>query len=169
MEPRLPSRMFPHPESAQHGNFSDRSYRAILANPDWNCRLNKHHAQIKALPPAPHGHWRELDSCNSSDALLMNVFCYPGVLRRPAVSRLLGTGKRETPQFGLKARVPLSNGRTDQTEVDLQLGELLIEAKLTETSFQTRAKNVVEGYRDFSHIFERKCLPQSREQYFSYQ
>ena len=47
--------------------------------------------------------------------------------------------------FGWKARVPLKSGRTDTTEVDLRWGSLLVEAKLTEADFQTKAATVVEG------------------------
>jgi hypothetical protein len=34
-----------------------------------------------------------------------------------------------------------------------------VEAKLTESDFQTRAAAVVEGYRDFNAVFERELLP----------
>ena len=61
--------------------------------------------------------------------------------------------------FGWKARVPLKNGRTDTTEVDLRWGSLLVEAKLTEADFQTRAAAVVEGYRDFEEVFSPELLP----------
>jgi hypothetical protein len=63
------------------------------------------------------------------------------------------------PVFGWKARVPLASGRFDRTEVDMRWGGLLVEAKLTETDFQTRAAKVVEGYRDFDAVFERELLP----------
>jgi len=41
------------------------------------------------LPKADH-RWRELDSCMSSNALLMNVFCYPRCLK--IVCSMLGLG-----------------------------------------------------------------------------
>jgi len=71
----------------------------------------------------------------------------------------LGIDGDEPPEFGWKARVPLANGRTDRTEVDMRLGSLLVEAKLTEGDFQTRAARIVEGYRDFDEVFERERLP----------
>jgi hypothetical protein len=152
-----------------HGNFQPSSYKAMLAEEEWNRRFRKVHSQQKALPPASHGKWRELDSSNSSDALLMNVFCYPGTLQRRSVLLLLGLEGPCTRQFGFKARVPLANGRTDQTEVDLRIDDLLIEAKLTEGGFQTKPKHVVEGYRDFNLIFEPKLLGQTGHKYGSYQ
>jgi len=41
----------------------------------------------------------------------------------------------------------------------MQWGELLVEAKLTETDFQTRSAAVVEAYRDFDEVFDRDLLP----------
>jgi hypothetical protein len=61
--------------------------------------------------------------------------------------------------FGWKARMPLASGRSDRTEVDMRLGSLLVEAKLTEGDFQKKAAAVVEGYRDFDTVFERELLP----------
>ena len=63
------------------------------------------------------------------------------------------------PIFGWKARVPLASGRFDRTEVDMRLGSLLVEAKLTETNFQTREARIVESYRDFDTVFDRELLP----------
>jgi len=148
------------PELERHGNFFDGAYRAIAARPEWTRRFDKIHAQGRALPKAESGRrWRELDSSMSSDALLMNVFCTPGVAESPMVRGALGIDGGEPLLFGWKARVPLTNGRFDRTEVDLRMGSLLIEAKLTESDFQSRAAAIVEGYRDFDTVFERDLLP----------
>jgi len=65
------------PEEERHGNFLTESYKAILASDPWRRRLEKVHPQARrSLPPSDKG-WKELDSCTSSDALLMNVFCHP--------------------------------------------------------------------------------------------
>jgi hypothetical protein len=146
------------PESLRHGNFFDAAFEAIAARPEWMRRFDKIHAQGRSLPKAER-RWRELDSSMSSDALLMNVFCTPGVAESMTVRRVLGVEGDEPPVFGWKARVPLASGRSDRTEVDMRLGSLLVEAKLTEGDFQTRAAAVVEGYRDFDAIFERELLP----------
>jgi hypothetical protein len=64
------------PDGKTHGNFLPQTYRAIFANPLWARRLAKAHTSARtALPRNERGFWSELDSCNSSDALLMNVFC----------------------------------------------------------------------------------------------
>jgi len=157
------------PEESRHGNFIGASYKAILANPSWRRRLAKIHAQgKKSLPTTDRGRWMELDTCTSSDALLMNIFCYPR-LSRAGAFELLGVASTATPQFGYKARVPLLNGRSDQTEVDMRLGDLLFEAKLTESDFQTAEKKILARYRDFLAVFDYEQLPQSDTHYLSYQ
>ncbi|MGD0095437.1 MAG: hypothetical protein ABSB60_03020 [Terracidiphilus sp.] len=146
----------------RHGNFFDPTYAAIVERPDWARRLGKIHTGQKTLPKAEAGsgrRWRELDSSMSSDALLMNVFCTPGVIESKALRHVLGVEVDEPPVFGWKARVPLKNGHFDRTEVDMRLGSLLVEAKLTESDFQTNAAVVVEGYRDFDVVFDRELLP----------
>src|SRR5262249_32980284 len=96
------------------------------------------------------------------------VFCHPEVLDSSGVRALLGTcdGMHE---FGFKARVPLRPARFDRTEVDMKLGPLLIEAKLTETGFQLAPARVVEAYRGPEDVLERPALPRSAGQYISYQ
>ena len=111
----------------------------------------------------------ELDSCTSSDALLMNIFCHPGVKRDGRLAARLGAEPGTSPRFGYKARVPLANGRFDRTEVDLRLADLLVEAKLTESDFQSAEKGVLWAYRDFSDVFDWEQLPQTDDRYRSYQ
>jgi len=150
------------PEDACHGNFYAPAYEAILARPQWAKRFNKIHAQGRALPKAESGRrWRELDSCMSSDALLMNVFACPWVAESAAVRRLLGVDADAPPEFGWKAKAPLKSGLFDRTEVDMRWGDLLVEAKLTEADFQARAAAIVEAYRDFDAVFDRERLPQA--------
>ncbi len=151
------------PENGRHGNFHAPAYAAIAARTEWMRRFDKVHAQgARSLPKSdmdPPRRWRELDSSMSSDALLMNVFCMPGVVDSTAVRNLLGLGDDAVPVFGWKARVPLMNGRFDRTEVDMRIGALLVEAKLTEGDFQTRESAIVEAYRDFDAVFDRALLP----------
>ena len=146
------------PEEGRHGNFLDAAYAAIVERPEWARRFDKIHAQGRSLPKAER-RWRELDSSMSSDALLMNVFCMPGVVESEAVRRMLGVEADAAPVFGWMARVPLKNGRTDRTEVDMRLGGLLVEAKLTEADFLSRSAGILEAYRDFDDVFERDLLP----------
>jgi hypothetical protein len=157
----------PHAGGTLHGNFIDASYKAILENESWRKRLAKVHTQAARSLPKRDRRWLELDSCTSSDALLMNVFCYPDV--PDMVGGMLGVHTPEVPEFGLKAKVPLSNGRFDRTEVDMKLGNLLVESKLTESDFQSKDTETVKAYRDFAEVFDSRMLPRERERYHSYQ
>jgi len=164
------------PDGNRHGNFLPETYRAILEKPQWARRLKKTHTSARtALPRNDRAFWSELDSSNSSDALLMNVFCYPKVFDDGRVWASLGIEAGSTPEFGFRARVPLKHGRFDRTEVDMRLGSLLVEAKLTEADFQAREKEIVENYRDFDELFDCRQLPMllgrdsSTKRYASYQ
>jgi hypothetical protein len=111
----------------------------------------------------------ELDCANSSDALLMNIFCYPKVLHRPHLCALLGIEPALLPEFGFKSRIPLLNARRDRTEIDMRLGDLLIEAKLTETGFQSASTRLLLRYRDLQEVFEIGDLPIAGETVHAYQ
>jgi hypothetical protein len=157
------------PAAGRHGNFHPASYEAILANAQWKKRLAKVHTAYRSSLPNHDRRWCELDSSTSSDALLMNLFCYPGVMENALVKNMLAVESCETPQFGFKARVPLMGNRFDRTEVDMKIGDLLVECKLTEGDFQSKAKAVVERYRDFHEVFQRRELPRWQEKYEGYQ
>jgi hypothetical protein len=159
----------PYEDNSRHGNFLRGSYKAIRTNPAWQKRLAKVHSHGRRSLPSRDRRWMELDSCMSSDALLMNIFCHPSVFRDDAVSSLLGAEPGAVPSFGYKARVPLASGRFDRTEVDMQLGNVLVEAKLTESDFQSCEKRVLLAYRDFSLVFDLEQLPQTEKRYLSYQ
>jgi len=160
----------PSEEPLRHGNFLDASYRAICGNPDWARRFQKAHPQRQALPEERRAEAMELDSCTSSDALLMNVFCYPGVFQHGPLVQLLGlsTATEPRPCFGFNPGVPRRNAGRD-TEVDLKVEDLLIEAKLTETGFTDKRIEVVERYCDFQAVFEPAVLPMQGGQYRHYQ
>lgn len=131
-----------------HSNFLSPSYRRICSSPEWSRRLKKTYSGFRRLAcPGDHAR-RELDCANSSDALLMNIFCHPGVTHRKAVCALLGVEPGLRPQFGVKPGVPLVNGKADRTEIDMVLGHLLVEAKLTESDFQSVRPDLVLRYQD---------------------
>jgi hypothetical protein len=185
-------------EQARHGNFHPASYTAICANPAWSRRLTKTHTAHRRVRATADWQWMELDCANSSDALLMNIFCHPKVFSNnhlnPAAASLLGVPSNTEPNFGIHPGVPLkktptnskkkttrnppreptaslfndANARTqpdepdhlkDRTEIDLQLGNLFIEAKLTESNFQTANLRLIERYRDLETIFNVERLP----------
>ncbi len=168
-----PTVLFGHDDCGRHGNFHPASYAAICANSTWQRRLTKSHTASRRSRARNDWRWMELDSCNSSDALLMNIFCHPAVFNgqtlAPAVANLLNVEAAITPCFGITPGVPLKHLRkgrsklpaelTDRTEIDLQLGTLFLEAKLTESNFQTAAPRLIERYRDIETVFDVQRLP----------
>ena len=156
--------------SSLHGNFYPASYRAIQSKTAWRSRVTKVHTTARrCLPRSEKGTRSELDSCMSSDALLMNIFCHPSVPCSFAIRRLLAIDSTVLPEFGLRARVPVVCERVDATEVDMRAGSLLLEAKLTETDFQSAEKRQVLRYRDFLQVFDHQGLPQTSSHYRGYQ
>ena len=146
-----------------HGNFYEASYRAIVADEGWAKRLEKVHTQGRRMRAVREHEWKELDTAVSSDALLMNVFCDPKTMRREQVQRMLGLEGEVRPVFGWKPRVPLKSGRFDAMEADMLLGELMVEAKLTESGFQSARLGLVERYVDLEEVFDLDELPRVKE------
>ena len=161
------------PGEGTHGNFVEASYRRILARPEWAARLEKAHtAKRQARPAGPEEltrEWRELDTATSSDALLMNIFCYPRVLAGARLPALLGVERGLEPEFGWRAAAPRDRGLGDRTEIDMRLGSLLVEAKLTETDFQSAPMRLLERYTAFAEVFDPARLPRGRGGVQSYQ
>jgi hypothetical protein len=211
-----PAVIFGRDDHGRHGNFHPASDTTICANPAWLRRLAKPHTASRRSRARKDWQWMELDSANSSDALLMNIFCHPGVFNghtlAPAVASLLNVDPTAQPCFGINPGVPLKTVRktkrrttqnpqtnlnqasepqtsntadapdlaseiwaleapptpsftttsqtlTDRTEIDLQLGNLFLEAKLTESNFQTAAPRLIERYRDLETVFDLTRLP----------
>ena len=154
--------------TSRHGNLNDDSYAAILAHAKWAERLKKPHSQRRALPPDRRDDAMELDSSNSSDALLMNCFCYPGAAVRILQECLpsMPTGQVE---FGVAGKAPLRDGAFDKTELDMRAGKVIFESKLTEADFTSKRRKVVEAYRDLLDVFDAGLLPRAEDEYQSYQ
>ena len=77
------------------------------------------------------------------------------------VRSMLGVEVEAAPIFGWRAGVPLASGRVDRTEVDMKWGSLLVEAKLTESDFQTCSPLLIAGYRDLENVFDLDLLPRA--------
>jgi hypothetical protein len=154
-------------DGRSHGNFLPDSWRAIVSNTSWSARLEKAHQRGRALPPEKTGSARELDSSNSSDALLMNCFCYPDA----ALCILTGLDLVDggLAEFGVKASLPLTDGNTDGTEIDMRIGSNLIEAKLTEKNFTTCTRSHVLRYIDLDLHFDVNALPLQQDELVGYQ
>lgn len=91
----------------------------------------------------------------------MNCFCYPGA--RGRILQALGLPVHDLiPEFGFKAELPLNDGTSDGTEIDMRLGDLIFEAKLTEADSTTCPKIARRATGDFSMYSTRICCPQPR-------
>jgi len=165
----VPSIIYSETGAGEHGNFLRASYKRILQEPGWKARLAKVYTGSRFLPRRTELTRRELECANSSDALLMNIFCYPRIMHRAALSSLLGIEPGLHPAFGFRPGIPLKNGAEDRSEMDLKLGDLFIEAKLTEGDFQSARHDLVHRYRDLEPVFEVARLPRHKEMFRSCQ
>lgn len=145
-----------------HGNFHPLSYSAIQSNPKWAVRLEKQHSHF------PDSDVKELDSSSSSDALLMNIFCHPKLTTWTGPLKLLGLDSWSTPEFGWDPKFPNeTTGRS--TECDMRVGDVIFEAKLTETDFQSKHIDVVRRYPNVTELFDLSLLSTSDGQVRNYQ
>ena len=155
----VPGIIFARGDDGRHGNFHPQAFEAICGRPEWKRRLAKVHTAHKRVRARADWRWMELDCANSSDALLMNVFCHPDVMECAGVRATLGVAAGAAPEFGVKPRTPLHGGKHDNTEIDMRVGDLLVEAKLTESDFQSARLNLIERYRDLEEVFNVGELP----------
>ena len=125
------------------------SFDAICDNEIWRCRTKKSHQQIDGV--------KEMQSSNSSDALLMSIFCHPELSSWKGVADVLGFSPTE-PEFGYKPRVAKKGTNGDETEIDMAIDGYFVEAKLTETDFTEKAVAEVEKYEGLASCFHTECL-----------
>ena len=176
---KSPAIVFGRDDAGRHGNFHPAADAAICINPDWLRRLAKPHTASRRSTARKDWRWMELDAAVSSDALLMSIFCHPAVYNEHTlatpIAALLGVDPRSPLCFGALPGVPLRTTRkrrsaaapelpmVDRTEVDLAIGnsprQLFLEAKLTESDFQTATPKLLERYRDLEAVFDLSALP----------
>jgi hypothetical protein len=99
----------------------------------------------------------------------MNIFCYRRTVAIAAMTAMLGVPSGLTPEFGFLPRIPLRKRGLDRTEIDMKLGDLLVEAKLTETDFQSAPIRLIERYRDYEDVFDPTELIRSSDAVPGYQ
>ena len=145
-------------EDGSHGNFLPAVYRRIAADPEWSRRLQKTYTGSAWIARSEDRQRRELECCTSSDALLMNVFCHPRVLHRREVCSLLGISAGARAEFGVRSLLPMRGGEIDRTELDLRLGALMVESKLTEGGFGTASRDRVSRYLHVDSVFDPDAL-----------
>jgi hypothetical protein len=89
----------------------------------------------------------------------MNIFCHSRCSERGPLSSFLSLETNADLIFGYKPRISTIGGRMDCAEIDLRIGDLMIEAKLTETDFQVARFELAERYSDFHAVFDPDRLP----------
>lgn len=156
-------------EDGEHGNFFPAAWRCIVRNEGWRARLEKSYTASGRIVRGWERERGELECATSSDALLMNLFCTPGVLGSARLRALLGVETGLHPEFGWWARVPLRDGYDDRTEIDMRLGDLLVEAKLCEGDFQMGRAELMLRYEGFDDVFDVALLQKTRGMFRSYQ
>lgn len=141
-------------------NFLPSSFQSIKKNPQWKSRTLKVHAKLKDGT-------LEMQSSNSSDALLMNIFCNPGVGKWTGLQKLLHIDTSSVVEFGWNPS--FENEVLHPTEIDMRIGNRIFESKLSEESFTEKEKGIVEKYSDFHTVFDSHSLASNDTHYFNYQ
>jgi hypothetical protein len=140
--------------------FCPASFDAISKSTHWRARTKKPHQNIANV--------MEMQSSNSSDALLMNIFCHPMLASWKGVADVLGF-KPVNPVFGFKALVEKEGTNGDTTEIDMVIGNHFVEAKLTEADFTDKYVAEVQKYKSFYLHFHTDFLPIHNDRYQNYQ
>lgn len=126
-------------------NMHPASYQSIEGDPLILQRTQKPHQNV--------ADYKEMQSSNSSDALLISIFRHPKIGEWKGLRELLEVPNLES-QFGFSPEVTLKDGRRERTEIDLALGDVFVEAKLTEKDFTEKAAEVVHNYAQFGELFD---------------
>jgi len=144
-------------------NFHNKSFQNIISgnHSDWQKRTQKKHTHFTQ-------NILEMQSCNSSDALLMNIFCHPKIRLWKGVSKLLKVNMDNGIEFGWQG-VGFSNELSHKTEIDMKIGNRLFEAKLTEKDFTAKPIGIVENYDGFDDVFDKTLLLKKDNEYPNYQ
>jgi len=141
-----------HPESFASINNPDR--------PKWLERTKKPHQNVPST--------LEMQSSNSSDALLMSIFCHPDIQRWKGIKNLIEV-PIDSITFGFPAKVRINGGGSDSTEIDMAIPGVFCEAKLTESDFTQKEVEVVERYDSLQRTFHVEALPRVGNSYDNYQ
>ncbi|MFY0626154.1 MAG: hypothetical protein JXR07_07665 [Reichenbachiella sp.] len=145
-------------------SFNTDSFLSIKSNKEWAIRLTKEHSQVKDT--------KEMQSSNSSDALLMNIFCHPKIRTWKGVCDVLGIKSILDIQFGINPTYLLKEGKPEgtPTEIDMVINDkIYCEAKLTEKDFTEVQKDKMEKYDSFRKVFDIDRLPMLGDKYLHYQ
>ena len=151
-------------ENALRSNFHPESYKSIVKNANWSERLKKTHPYFK------NHKIKELQSSTSSDALLMNIFCHPKILKWKGLTNLINIDNLTEVkiEFGFDPRLEKYN--ETKTEIDMKIQNTIFEAKLTEYNFTTKNKiDLLKKYDNIEEYFDLTSLHKNNETITNYQ
>lgn len=126
-------------------NFHPDSFENILKTEEYKKRLEKRHTQANGF--------KELQSSNSSDALLMNFFAHPKIQTWKSLRDLLSIDESDSIEFGWCPSFPIET-KNYRSEIDMKIGNVIFEAKLIEGGFTHKKLDVVLGYPNVENIID---------------
>lgn len=129
-------------------SFYYKTFNNIINNHEYLNRIGKIHPKVPTI--------LEMQSSNSSDALLMNIFAHPEVRNWKPIRDLLSINSDDNIEFGWNP--DHKNEKRKKTEIDVKVGNSIFEAKLTEADFKSQHLNIVLSYVDVEKIIDLKDL-----------
>ena len=137
-------------------SFYFETIQNIDVNPNYKKRLKKRHSSF----PSKSG-IKEMQSSNSSDALLMNIFANPNILKWKSIRNLLSISENANIDFGWNPS--FANETKHKTEIDMLIENTIFEAKLTEANFTKKEFQIVSSYPKVKEIFDIGVLMENEK------
>jgi hypothetical protein len=143
-------------------NFMPETFENIEKHSNWYKRTQK---KLERVPDI-----FEMQSSKSSDALLMNIFCYPDFINWEKPRELLKIDNYNCMKFGWnpeflyekrKFEYLQKEGKENEfhpSEIDLKIGDSIFEAKLTEENFGEKEIKTIQKYDGFKSVFDEDVL-----------
>lgn len=128
-------------------SFHPESFADICNKVTYKGRLDKTHQNVPGF--------KEMQSSNSSDALLMNFFAHPKIKEWKSLRVLISIDQSDNIEFGWYP-VFANETTTHKTEIDMKIGNSIFEAKLTEKDFTQKDLKVVLTYSNIQNIIDLK-------------
>lgn len=129
-------------------SFHPDTFANICENSEYKKRLDKIHSNVPD--------YKEMQSSNSSDALLMNFFAHPKIKEWKSLRDLISINESDNIEFGWDPE--FENEKNRKSEIDMRIGDSIFEAKLTESDFTQKKIQVVLTYSDVESTIDLQSL-----------
>lgn len=129
-------------------SFHPETFANICKKSDYKRRVDKTHPNVDGF--------KEMQSSNSSDALLMNFFAHPKIKEWKSLRDLISIDKSDNIEFGWNPE--FENEKNRKSEIDMRIGDSIFEAKLTESDFTQKELQVVLTYSDVESTIDLQSL-----------